>query len=146
MNDEIKINKINKSITFINNGIAFSQFGVADEILDYITNLQQENFKLRENILIHKMSFKSDDKSLEHLINMPTYEELQQENETLKENNQAMQEEMARTWQKYDDCKSRCEKANGIIKKEKENMGYAKYDGCLLLIENIIKNRSDDNE
>ena len=44
MNDErkeIKINKANKSITFINNGIAFSQFGIADEILDLITNLQQ---------------------------------------------------------------------------------------------------------
>ena len=38
---EIKINKSNKSITFINNGIAFSQFGVADEILDLITNLQE---------------------------------------------------------------------------------------------------------
>ena len=36
---------------------------------------------------------------------------LQQENQTLQENNQAMQEEMARTWQKYDDYKSRCEKA-----------------------------------
>lgn len=42
MNNEIKINKANKSITFINNGIAFSQFGIADEILDLITNLQQE--------------------------------------------------------------------------------------------------------
>lgn len=43
MNDEIKINKSNKSITFINDGIAFSQFGIADEILNLITNLQQEN-------------------------------------------------------------------------------------------------------
>ena len=41
MNNEIKVNKANKSITFVNNGIAFSQFGVADEILDLITNLQQ---------------------------------------------------------------------------------------------------------
>lgn len=48
MNDEIKINKTNKSITFINNGIAFSQFGIADEILDLITNLQQENQRLKE--------------------------------------------------------------------------------------------------
>lgn len=45
MNDEIKeikIDKNAKSIFFINNGIAFSQFGVADDILDCITNLQQE--------------------------------------------------------------------------------------------------------
>ena len=43
MNDEIKINKSNKSITFINDGIAFSQFGIADEILNLIANLQQDN-------------------------------------------------------------------------------------------------------
>ena len=49
MNNEIKINKANKSITFINNGIAFSQFGIADEILDLITNLQQENERLKDN-------------------------------------------------------------------------------------------------
>lgn len=48
MKDEIKVNKANKSITFINNGIAFSQFGVADEILDLITNLQEENERLKE--------------------------------------------------------------------------------------------------
>jgi len=42
MDNEIKINKANKSLTFINNGIAFSQFGIADEILDLITNLEKE--------------------------------------------------------------------------------------------------------
>lgn len=48
MKEEIKVNKANKSITFINNGIAFSQFGVADEILDLITNLQEENKELKK--------------------------------------------------------------------------------------------------
>lgn len=53
MNDEIiKINKLNKSITFINNGIVFSQFGVADEILDLITNLQNENEELKQDNII----------------------------------------------------------------------------------------------
>lgn len=47
---EITINKHNKSITFINNGIAFSQFGVADEILDLITNLQTQ-LQQKENII-----------------------------------------------------------------------------------------------
>lgn len=42
MDKEITINKNNKNITFINNGIAFSQFGVADEILDLIIELQEE--------------------------------------------------------------------------------------------------------
>lgn len=34
-------------------------------------------------------------------------------------------------------------KAIEIIKKEKEIMGYAKYDSCLLLIENILQNGSE---
>lgn len=51
MSEEIKINKNNKSITFINNGIGFSQFfGVADEILDLITNLQTQ-LQQKENII-----------------------------------------------------------------------------------------------
>lgn len=56
MNDEIKINISNGSISFINNGIGFSQFGVAREILDLITNLQEENERLKElyNEEIHK--------------------------------------------------------------------------------------------
>lgn len=45
---EIKIDKNAKSIFFINNGIRFLQFGIADEILDLITNLQEENKKLKE--------------------------------------------------------------------------------------------------
>jgi hypothetical protein len=51
MKDEIKeinIDKNAKSIFFINNGIGFSQFGIADEILDLITNLQEENERLRK--------------------------------------------------------------------------------------------------
>lgn len=50
MNDEIKINKANRSITFVNNGIAFSQFGIADEILDLITNLQHQISLMEEDI------------------------------------------------------------------------------------------------
>lgn len=46
----------------------------------------------------------------------------------------------------YDSLLCRKEKASEIIKKEKEIMGYAKYDSCLLLIENILQNGSDDNE
>ena len=34
-------------------------------------------------------------------------------------------------------------KAIEITKKEKEIMGYAKYDSCLLLIENILQNGSE---
>ena len=48
---EIKINKSNNSITFINGEIAYSQFGIATEILNLITSLQEENQRLREHIL-----------------------------------------------------------------------------------------------
>ena len=47
---EITINKNNKSITFTHNNIAFSQFGVADEILDLITDLQNK-LQQKENII-----------------------------------------------------------------------------------------------
>ena len=61
MNKERKITiyKENKSIEFINNGIAFSQFGIANEILDLIIDIQLENEKL------HKVL----DKIKEHLLN-----------------------------------------------------------------------------
>lgn len=50
MNKEININKSNKSITFQNRGIGFTQIGIAGEILDLIDNLQQENKKLKDKI------------------------------------------------------------------------------------------------
>ena len=44
--NEIKIDKSSQSITFINNGIGFSQFGVRREILDLIENQGKEIEKL----------------------------------------------------------------------------------------------------
>lgn len=49
LNKEIDINKFNKSITFQNRGIGFTQIGIAGEILDLIDDLQQENKKLKDN-------------------------------------------------------------------------------------------------
>ena len=48
--EKIKINKLDGSITFINNGISFSQFGIAKEILDLITNLQQKVEQLEKEL------------------------------------------------------------------------------------------------
>ena len=47
---KITIDKYNQSITFINNGIGFSQFGVANEILDLIDNQQKRIDKAVEMI------------------------------------------------------------------------------------------------
>lgn len=45
----ITIDKHAKRITFINNGIGFSQFGVAKEILDLIENQVKEIERLNNN-------------------------------------------------------------------------------------------------
>lgn len=47
---EIIIDKNAKQITFTNNGIAFSQFGIANEILDLIENQEKEIEKLNNII------------------------------------------------------------------------------------------------
>lgn len=88
---EIKVNKANKSITFINNGIAFSQFGVADEILDLITNLQQENDRLNniinelEDIIVVKLQ--RDYYEHDYRITTGDLEEIYDRLKELKENN-----------------------------------------------------------
>lgn len=38
--------------------------------------LEKENFNLRENIYINKISFSSEGKNIKELIEMPTYEDL----------------------------------------------------------------------
>ena len=64
---------------------------------------------------------------------------LQQEKDTYKE-------QLRITHKDLEHYISRCEKVSEIIEKEKENMGYAKYDGCLLLIENALKNGSENDD
>ena len=108
-------------------------------LLDYITNLQQDN----------TMYAQLKDEYEEEI------KDLQQENERLKEENKHIfanvnDDELlisnAMNYTEAQDYKSRCEKASEIIKKEKEIMGYAKYDSCLLLIENILQNGGDKVE
>ena len=62
--EKIKINKLDGSITFINNGISFSQFGIAKEILDLITNLQQRVEQLENENEYLKMS--NPEQNMEH--------------------------------------------------------------------------------
>lgn len=90
------------------------------QLLDYITNLQQENKRLKEtNVYCNRTD------CVGRIKDSIKYDSVYQEKE---------------------DYKSRCEKVDEIIKKEKEIMGYAKYDSCLLLIENIVKNGSEEND
>ena len=77
------------------NYITLYQLGL---LLDYITNLQQENEYLKKN---------NPDQNIEHFTiikeNKRKINNLREENKTLKENNQAMQEEMARVWEENED-------------------------------------------
>lgn len=79
------------------------------KIKDYITNLQQEKPHLHTNTEWEDLL----DYKGRTYIELDRFKQVQQENETLHENNQNMQEEMARVWEenetlkaKYDNNKS----------------------------------------
>ena len=46
------------------------------ELKKQLEELEEENFNLRENIYIEKMSFSSEGRNIKELIEMPTYEDL----------------------------------------------------------------------
>ena len=46
------------------------------ELKKQLEEVEKENFNLRENIYIEKMSFSSDGRNIKELIEMPTYEDL----------------------------------------------------------------------
>ena len=46
------------------------------ELKKQLEELEKENFNLRENIYINKISFSSEGKNIKELIGMPTYEDL----------------------------------------------------------------------
>ena len=77
-------------------------------IWNYITNLQQAVEVKNERI---KEEQQEKERYIKFYNELNIWnKELQQENERLKQNNQAMQEEMARTWQKCDDLQQENEK------------------------------------
>ena len=47
-----------------------------DKLKKQLEELEKENFNLRENIYINKISFSSEGKNIKELIEMPTYEDL----------------------------------------------------------------------
>lgn len=83
-----------------------------DNLVDEIMNIPVEK---NNNCLSSYGSINVDDliDSIKELRKVPTYDELLRENKQLKENNQSMQEEMARTWAKL-------QQKEDIINKAKE--------------------------
>ena len=96
---------------------------MSDEIKEILNKLRSDDYYEKE--YQKSVYYERDLKKLEDYIT-----NLQQENQTLQENNQAMQKEMVRVWEK-EDYKSRVEKAIEYINKHK--------------IEYIDKHFKDDN-
>ena len=104
----------------------------AKKLLDYITNLQQENERLKQDyinvrnyIKMRNVSAEVEDKALLYNIEL--------ENINKK---------------KYLDYKSRCEKAIEYIDKHKKKMYKSRNKitmFILMKLENILQNGSDDN-
>ena len=72
---------------------------------------------------------------------------LQQENERLENNNQDMQEEMARTWEKENNYKSRIEKVVKILQEQDRLYGilHNNWHECYILhVIDILNGRSDE--
>lgn len=177
MNDEIKeikINKFNKSITFINNGIAFSQFGIADEILDLITNLQQEierqskaqvilddmladykreNERLKAQLTDTEWEYQNTRFKYEKQYKKGITEELLEDIETcfFNRENPSMipidSLDVCHIFGYIDylkDYKSRCEKATKCIKNKYYKEEYEKKGTFANKLINILQNGSED--
>ena len=155
MNDEIKINKSNKSLTFINNGIAFSQFGIADEILDLITNLQHENEKLKAQLTDTEWEYQNTRCKYEKQYKKGITEELLEDIEEcfFNRENPSMipidSLDVCHIFGYIDylkDYKYRCEKARKYIDKQKKKMYKSRNKIALFILmklANILQNGSD---
>ena len=64
---EIIIDKNAKQITFTNNGIGFSQFGIADEVLDLIENQIKEIKRLKRRLEEYQEYVEINHKEIERL-------------------------------------------------------------------------------
>lgn len=159
--------------------VALFNVGKIEKILDHITNLEQVNknqakrnsrqrlANQKQQELILKLQQEKEEIQKEiykqihtSIVQKKQIKNLQQENERLKENNQAMQEEMARTWEKCDDYKSRCGKAIEYIKYNDSDLYTFEpdYDYEENLVDNyepssfredllnILQNGSNDND
>lgn len=92
---EIIIDKNAKQITFTNNGIGFSQFGIANEILDLIENQENEIERLKNELEVSK-----NNEETYRLEMLDITKRLGLDEETL-----------------FDDVKDKAERLNNIIKK-----------------------------
>lgn len=100
-------------------------------IYDYISKLEQENINLREDVYIKKMSFPNKDKSFKELMEMPRYQELQEENQYLKSVNSFSKRKL------YNMNKDRLD-ANLRLVKENKKL-HNKIDKAIELIKDKTK-------
>lgn len=132
MNNEIKeiLEYLKDKNDYIEDfGISYKRIhidnGDLKTLLDYITNLQQENETRQQD------------------INNLTYQlaKIKQENERLKEYYELMVQFNEKNLDRFCDYKSRCEKAIEYIENPRHEMSVLTYQNLL----NILQNGSDDN-
>lgn len=113
MNDEIK--EILDDLKNIEDYLSFSE---ANKLLDYITNLKQENERLKK--LEYKFFYCSEDEesfTLEDYLELGNkVYDLEQENERLKEKELLIESDINNAYSWLKDYKSRVEKAVEYIK------------------------------
>lgn len=105
-----------------------------DNLVDEIMNIPVEK---NNNCLSSYGSINVDDliDSIKELRKVPTYDELLRENKQLKENNLAMQEEMARTWAKLQRKEDIINKAKEYISKHTQHDENGYVVECLYVEE-----------
>ena len=84
----IKVNVPDEQFFLEYNAVVYNILKENQQLKEQLEKYQIENFNLREDIIIKKMSFpikEIRDKSLLELYSMPSYEDLKKENKKLKE-------------------------------------------------------------
>ena len=151
MNDEIKeilwiIKSCKQDYDKQKNGMHTFDYGELYLLYNYITNLQQESERLNKEVA--KLHIIQEEYG-NHIENTHIIDDYQKtyfmSNKWLIELKNGKFVYIDDLNDKYEDYKSKVDNDLKIIEKEKELMGYAKYDSCLLLIENVLKNGSEEN-
>ena len=119
---------------------------LAEKVPKYIKELEQENHQLKERIEYYyefDEEFKKEDlpeKLQPYFKNHDCCRyivEFRKENQQLKENNQAMQEEMARSWEKVDLYKSVLNEVREFIGEPASDFSYDDITHILEILDKV---------
>lgn len=146
MNDEIKeiLDWLKDEDIYVEDyGFQYKRISLKEikQLLDYITNLQQELQEANDSVEWWSNRFKAVErdnreltqeneelkKKLDRRYYKNEYERIKQENERLQENNSNMQEEMARVWEENERLKEEQEYNNYCDKQLRKKISNLEY-------------------